>query len=154
MDYKYYDLPFGAQLLLWTSRIFYNGSCRTTPNKYEIIDLAYKKVGIHNGSKLLKGLLNILKNIDKFKIQKICNQCLTESEINLICCIEEHKNENINNSYYIDLWKLGAKRELFTYNAVNLANQFKKVNLNTDIFFKYNRKIKIENLNTINNTLH
>ena len=154
MNYKYYNLPFGAQLLLWTSRIFYNGSCRTKLNKYEIIDLAYKKVGILNGSDLLKGLLNILKNIDNFDIQQICDQCLTESEINLICCIEEHKKENINNTYYIHLWKLSTRRELFTYNAINLANQLKKMNLNTDIFFKYNKNFKPENLNISNNTLH
>ena len=154
MDYKYYDLPFGDQLLLWTSRVFFNGSCRTNPNKYEIIDLAYKKVGIDNGSASLRGLLNILKNIKKFKLQKICNQCLTESEINLICCIEDHKKENINNNYYIYLWKLSARRELFTYNAVKVANKFKKANLNTDIFLKYSRNIKTENLNINNNTLH
>ena len=37
MTLKYYELPFGAQLLLWTSRMSVNGSCRTNPNKYELV---------------------------------------------------------------------------------------------------------------------
>lgn len=154
MNLKYYDLPFGAQLLLWTSRIYFNGSCRTNPNKYEIIDLAYKKVGVDNGSFLLKSLLNILKNKEQFKLQKICNQCLTNNEIDLISCVEEHKKENINNNYYIQTWKLGDARELFTSNAINLANEFKKANLNTNIFTNNYRHIKLENLNIIHNTIH
>ena len=154
MYYKYYDLPFGAQLLLWTARIYFNGSCRTNPNKYEIIDLAYKKVGIEKGSILLKDLLNILKNKEKFNLQKICNQYLIDSEIDLICCIEEHKKRNVNNNYYIRLWKLSNCKNLFTSKAINLANEFKKANLNTNIFFKNNSNFSIENLNLNNNTLH
>ena len=154
MNFKYYDLPFGAQLLLWTSRIYFTGSCRTKPNKYEMIDLAYKKVGIQNGSNLLKKLLNVLKNIDQFKLQKICNQCLTDCEIDLICCIEEHKKNNFNNNYYIQIWNLSSKRELFTSHAIDLANKFKNANLNTNMFFKHNRNIRTENLNIVSNTLH
>ena len=154
MHYKYYDLPFGAQLLLWTSRVFYNGSCRTTPNKYEIIDLAFKKVGIKNGSALLKNFLNILKNKEQFKLQKICNTNLIESEIDLIGCIEEHKKQNINNNYYIQIWQLEAKREIFTCNAVNLANEFKNADLNTNIFYKKNKIFEIKKFNITHNTLH
>ena len=46
MNLDYYDLPFGAQLLLWTSRVVINTSCRSSPNKYELVDKAYKKVGL------------------------------------------------------------------------------------------------------------
>ena len=54
MNLDYYDLPFGAQLLLWTSRIVINANCRNFPNKYELVDKAYKKVGSEEGLFLLK----------------------------------------------------------------------------------------------------
>ena len=38
MSIDYYKMPFGAQLLLWTSRIILYGNCRISPNKYEIVN--------------------------------------------------------------------------------------------------------------------
>ena len=151
---KYHSLPFGAQLLLWTSRIFFNGSCRTNPNKYEIIDIAYKKVGIDKGGVLLNRLLALLKNEKVFEIQTICMQYLNESEKNLIDCIEEHKKKEINNNYFIKIWKLDRERELFTYSAKSVAFAFKKANLITDINFQYKTEIQTNILYEANKTLH
>ena len=67
MKLKYHDLPFGAQLLLWTSRVFYHGSCRTKPSKYDLVDLAYSKVGINNGSELLKKYSKKAPELKKFQ---------------------------------------------------------------------------------------
>ena len=133
MSLKYHDLPFGAQLLLWTSRVFFHGSCRTKPSKYDLVDLAYSKVGINNGSELLKKYLYLLRIESKFQLQPICVQDLTEAEIKLIDCIEVHKKNNFNNNYYITLWKLDNYAELFTESARNLAIAFKKANLDTDL---------------------
>ena len=133
MSLKYYDLPFGAQLLLWTSRIFFHGSCRTKPSKYELVDIAFSKIGINNGPELLKKYLYILKIESKLHLQPICIQNLTESEISLVDCIEEHKKSNFNNNYYIKLWRLDNSAELFTKSACNLALAFKKANLDTNL---------------------
>ena len=95
MTFDYYNLPFGAQLLLWTSRVSYNGSCGTKPNKYELINMAYTKVGIDKGALLLLKLLSTLKKVDSFKLQFICSRYLNDNEINLINCIEVHKKKTI-----------------------------------------------------------
>ena len=71
MNLDYYDLPFGAQLLLWTSRVIINTSCRSSPNKYELIDKAYKKVGLEKGRFLLKDfLVHLRKNKNFYKKEK------------------------------------------------------------------------------------
>ena len=103
MSLKYHDLPFGAQLLLWTSRVFFHGSCRTKPSKYDLVDIAFSKVGIDKGPVLLKKFLYILKFENKVHLQPICIQDITESEINLIDCIEDHKKNNFNNNSNLSL---------------------------------------------------
>ena len=138
MRINYYDLPFGAQLLLWTSRILIKGSCRTNPDKYRLVDIAYKKVGITNGSLILRAVLLFFKRHESFRLQSICNQILIEDEINLINCIEKNKDNKFNNNHFIKIWSISDK----------------KYNLNTNI----NELIYIENIpkktNFINNTLH
>ncbi len=154
MDLKYHNLPFGAQLLLWTSRVFFHGSCRTKPSKYDLVNLAYSKVGIKDGSELLKKYLYLLKIESKFHLQPICVQDLTESEIKLIDCIEVHKKNNFNNNYYITLWRLDNYAELFTKSAKNLALAFKKANLDTDLNFFRETSSKRVISNYIHRTLH
>ena len=92
MNIKYYELPFGAQLLLWNSRMIVNGSCRTSPNKYELVDMAFKKVGMRNGKNLLREFMSFVKNKKVFKLQSICTYNLIDNEIDLINCIENNKN--------------------------------------------------------------
>ena len=133
MNFKYHNLPFGAQLLLWTSRLAVNGSCRSNPNKYVLIDIAYKKVGINNGCELLKKYLSFLKAEKKINLQPICSQHLINSEISLIDCIEEHKKDYINNEYFIKIWQLDNTVKLFTDSAKNLAMAYKKANLDTNL---------------------
>lgn len=129
----YYNLPFGAQLLLWTTRIAFHGSCNTNLNKYELIKLAYSKVAIYNGSSLLKSfLLPLIKN-PLLKIQPICKQNLTDCELNIINCVEEHKKKNFNNDYFIKLWSLEYIKDTFTINCKNLAYAFSNANLITDL---------------------
>ena len=154
MQIKYHDLPFGAQLLLWTSRLSINGSCRTNPNKYDLINLAYEKVGIQKGSILLNNFLFFLKKMKILNLQPICSQCLTQIEINLICCINEHMKENINNEYFIKIWCLDNVEEHFTNSAINLAIAFKKANLNTNIDLQNKSFVHEDSLYVLNNTLH
>lgn len=142
MNLKYHEMPFGAQLLLWTSRLVFHGSCRTKPNKYDLVDIAYKKVGIYDGCNLLNNYLSFLKIHKEFKLQPICTQSLAESEINLIDCINANKQKYFNNDYYIKIWGLYKSTESFTNSARNLAVVFKKANLNTNIAFL--KKIKKE----------
>ena len=129
MKIRYYDLPFGAQLLLWTSRILINGSCRTNPNKYKLVDIAYQKVGIANGAKLLKAVLLFLKSNESFRVQSICNQILIEDEINLINCIDKNKNNNFNNYHFIKIWSIKEKKKDFTLAVKKLADTYEKYNL-------------------------
>ncbi len=137
MDLKYHNLPFGAQLLLWTSRVFFHGSCRTKPNKHDLVDIAYSKVGIEHGSQLLKKYLYLLKIESRFQLQPICIQNLSEVEINLINCIEDHKKNNFDNNHYIKFWNLDNFEKLFTESATNLALAYKKANLDTCIKFYF-----------------
>ena len=140
MKLYYYNLPFGAQLLLWTSRVAVHGSCRTNPNKYALIDIAYNKVGILDGSLLLKNFLKPLRQSSNFKLQPICSTILVETEINLINCLTEHRNKYVNNAYFIKLWNLDDHKDLFTYHSIQLASEFKKVNLHTALCpGKYNK---------------
>ena len=135
MDLKYHDLPFGAQLLLWTSRVFIHGSCRTRPSKYDLVDIAFCKVGIDNGATLLQQYLYLLRIESKLQLQPICIQNLSDQEIILINCIEEHKKNNFDNDYYIRFWSLHNSEKLFTESAKNLALAFKKANLDTNLEF-------------------
>ena len=154
MNFKYHNLPFGAQLLLWTSRVTINGSCRSNPNKYELVDMAYKKVGINNGCYLLKKYLSFLKIEKQIDLQPICSQHLIEAEVSLIDCIEEHKKDYIDNDYYIKIWGLNNSAKLFTDSAKNLAQAFKKANLDTnlDLLKEYQNKSNISY--NIYKTLH
>ena len=148
---NYYKLPFGAQLLLWTSRIAFHGSCRASPNKYELIGMAYNKVGINNGCILLKNFLFPLHNNSAFRIQTLCKTDLIRSEIDLINCVHEHTKKFINNKYYIDLWSLDNSVKEFTKRCKDLANAFNNANLVTNIqpeVFKQNTSYDL-----INNTL-
>ena len=157
MSFYYHQLPFGAQILLWTSRIMINGSCRCWPNKYQIVETAYKKVGVNNGVDLLKDFLQFLKKKDYFIIQNISAQNLLESEINLITCIEQNINVNFNNSYYIQIWNLENTIESFALSAHNLALAFQKSNLNIDIsssLYKNNIENYSNQESLLSKTLH
>ena len=50
-----------------------NGSCRTHPNKYQLVNIAFKKVGILNGGNLLKEVLFILDGLQVGNYSKIVN---------------------------------------------------------------------------------
>ena len=139
MRIDYYDLPFGGQLLLWTTRLIIYGSCRTKPNKYKMIDMAYSKVGIEEGSKLLKPFVGFLRNNKAFKIQPMCERFLIEDEINLIKCIESFKSNSTYNNTFIKIWKLEDEKESFIYYTKLLARSFEKAKLNTNISFSENR---------------
>lgn len=145
MHIDYFQLPFGSQLLIWTSRVYFHGSCRTKPNKYDIIDLAFEKVGIFNGSKLLKPLLSLLKNKENFHMQLLHARNLNNSEIDFINCVDYFKYKEIDNYKYIKLWNLGKEGALFSIYMKRLSLAFKKVNLATCLIKYYNNK-NFENL--------
>ena len=153
----YYKIPFGGQLLVWSSRIAFYGSCRVSPNKYDIINTAYSKVGIQNGSMLLKPFIGMLKNKNKFRIQTFCKRHLNNTEINLIECIESYKcdsNDSNKDDYFIREWGLDNEKEKFVFYARKIADSFKIANLDTKIkkTKKYFERIEIENENI--RTLH
>ena len=155
----YYKLPFGAQLLIWTTRICLHGSCRTKPNKYDLINMAYNKVGIRDGSKILKSFLATLRKKENFHIQEICKRYLIDCEIDLIQCINAFKNRSLKKKYFINLWSLENEMEDFILYGSVLAREFKVACLNTEITINnectlknsnnnYNYKY-IENFNTV-----
>ena len=154
MKFKYYELPFGAQLLVWTTRMIINGSCRTNPNKYELVEIAYNKVGLYNGMLLLKELLSILKYKSLFNVQCICSKILVSNEINLINCIEYNKSKKYKNEYFIKLWNLEDNKIAFTNVVKKIADEFENNNLNTDINrFPYAGELYKQKI-IINKTLH
>jgi hypothetical protein len=154
MNLDYYNLPFGAQLLLWTSRLAINTSCRSSPNKYELVDTAYKKVGLEEGLFLLKDFLVHLRKNKSFKLQSICSRYLISNEINLINCIENNKYSNFDNSYYLKIWSINNNISEFCEAAQKLSNSFKHLKLNTDISLIINNTIKPDKTNYRNITIH
>ena len=149
----YYKIPFGGQLLIWSSRVALYGFCSAKPNKYDIINTAYSKVGIKNGSLLLKPFIRILKNKKNFKVQPLCKRYLNETEIKLINCIEYNKFYSNKNDYFIREWKLDDEKDKFEFYAKKIASNFKIANLNTNIqkSKKHFERIEIkkENLRTL-----
>ena len=153
MSLDYYDLPFGAQLLLWTSRVVINTSCRSTPNKYELVDTAYKKVGLKAGHFLLKDFLVHIRKNKNFKLQSICSRYLISNEVNLINCVENNKHSNFNNTYYLKIWSINNISE-FCKAARKLSISFKHLKLNTDISLIINNKLTPDKDNYRNITIH
>lgn len=146
MILDYYRLPFGAQLLLWTSRIIINKSCRTFPNKYDLVDKAYKKVGLNAGLFLLKDLLSYMRRNKDFRLQSICSRKLILNELDLINCVEENKYADFDNYYYIKLWSIKNNIDGFCSAAQKLSISFKNLNLDTNIkTFKSNKILPSKN---------
>ena len=154
MSLDYYDLPFGAQLLLWTSRVVINTSCRSTPNKYELVDTAYKKVGLEEGHFLLKDFLVHLRKNKNFILQSICSRYLISNEVNLINCVEDNKHSNFNNDYYLKIWSINNNISEFCKAARKLSLSFKHLKLNTDISLIINNKLIPNKDNYRNVTIH
>ena len=154
MNLDYYDLPFGAQLLLWTSRVIINTSCRSSPNKYDLVDTAYKKVGLEKGLFLLKDFLVHLRNNKNFKLQSICSRYLISNEINLINCVEDNKYSNFDNAYYLKIWSINNNVSEFSKAVQKLASSFKHLNLNTNISSIITNKIVPNKYNYRNITIH
>ena len=154
MNLDYYTLPFGAQLLLWTSRIVINANCRSFPNKYELVDKAYKKVGLEEGLLLLKDLLIHLRKNKDFRLQSICSRNLISNEINLINCVEENKYSGFDNTYYMKIWSINNNISEFCEAIQKLSISFKHLNLNTDISSLINNKIITNKDNYRNITIH
>ena len=137
MRINYFNLPFGAQILIWTSRVMMNGSCRTFPNKYQLVNIAYNKVGILSGDKLLKKILATLKDNKSFNLQRVNVQNLNHNEINIINCIEDYKKEKFYSNHYLEVWDLEDKKSDFILASKNLAFAFKEASLDTDIDSSY-----------------
>ena len=154
MSLDYYDLPFGAQLLLWTSRVVINTSCRSYHNKYELVNIAYKKVGLKEGHFLLKDFLVHLRKNKNFKLQSICSRYLISNEVNLINCVEDNKHSNFNNDYYLKIWSINNNISEFCTAARKLSISFKHLKLNTDISLIINNKVIPDKDNYRNVTIH
>ena len=154
MNIDYYNLPFGAQLLLWTSRVIINTSCRSSINKYELVNTAYKKVGLEEGHFLLKDFLVHLRKNKNFKLQSICSRYLISNEINLINCVDDNKYSNFNNAYYLKIWSINNNISEFCIAAQKLSIAFKHLKLNTDISLIIDNKVRPDKDNYKNITIH
>ena len=154
MNIDYYNLPFGAQILLWTSRVIINTSCRSSPNKYELVDTAYKKIGLEKGRFLLKDFLVHLRKNKSFKLQSICSRYLISNEINLINCVEDNKYSNFDNAYYLKIWSINNNILEFCKAAQKLSFSFKQLKLNTDISLIINNKVILDKDNYSYTTIH
>ena len=151
INMNYFQLPYGAQLLIWTSRVEFYGSCRTKPNKVELIEEAYNKAGIYNGNSLLRPFLKFLKSNDSFELQAICSRSINQSEIDLINCIDTYKTCSEVGNQFIEMWSLFQEENSFSSCAKKLAGAFKRVNLETKLSFS---NIQIPRNNYISSSLH
>ena len=154
MQLSYYDLPFGAQLLIWTSRMLINGSCRSFPNKFQLVNIAYTKVGIVYGDSVLKRFLYMIKDKNDFNIQNIANLNLNTTEINIINCIEDHKKEKFISNYYLKIWKIHENQTNFINAAKDLAFLYEKFDLDTNLRSIYSNRATYKEEEFISKTLH
>tara|TARA_B100001248_G_C27365630_1_gene448850 strand:- start:996 stop:1460 length:465 start_codon:yes stop_codon:yes gene_type:complete len=154
MQLNYYDLPFGAQLLLWTSRMLINGSCRSFPNKFQLVNIAYTKVGIVHGDSVLKRFLYMIKDKNDFNIQNIANLNLNITEINIINCIEDHKKERFTSNYYLKIWEIHDDQTNFINAAKDLAFLYGKFDLDTNLRSIYSNRATYKEEEFISKTLH
>ena len=154
MILDYYNLPYGGQLLLWTSRLFLYGSCKSNPNKYDLIDMAYLKSGIKNGSSLISPIMELLKDSERFSLQRMCVRKLNQSEVMFTNCVESFKTKFSSNRYYIKAWDQEKNKQIFINNFEKLSSAYKKANLNTS--HHLNGGIFIEKLlfHNLSNTVH
>ena len=76
------------------------------------------------------------------------------TEINIINCLHDHKNEYINNKYYVKLWNLENNIEAFTTHTKNLARAFKDANLDTNLQTQTYKEDSIHTFNNTSKTLH
>ena len=154
MQLSYYDLPFGAQLLLWTSRMLINGSCRSFPNKFQLVKIAYTKVGIVYGDSVLKRFLYMIKDKNDFNIQNNASLNLNTTEINIINCIEDYKKEKFNSNYYLKIWKIHDNQMNFINAAKGLAFLYEKFDLDTNLGSIYSNRATYKEEEFISKTLH
>ncbi len=154
MQLSYYDLPFGAQLLLWTSRMLINGSCRSFPNKFQLVKIAYTKVGIVYGDSVLKRFLYMIKDKNDFNIQNNASLNLNTTEINIINCIEDYKKEKFNSNYYLKIWKIHDNQMNFINAAKDLAFLYEKFDLDTNLRSIYSNRATYKEEEFISKTLH
>lgn len=154
MQLSYYDLPFGAQLLLWTSRMLINGSCRSFPNKFQLVNIAYTKVGIVHGDSVLKRFLYMIKDKNDFNIQNNASLNLNTTEINIINCIEDYKKEKFNSNYYLKIWKIHDNQMNFINAAKGLAFLYEKFDLDTNLGSIYSNRATYKEEEFISKTLH
>lgn len=113
------------------------GSCRIKPNKVELINMAYEKVGIIEGYCLLTAFLKPLRKKNNFNLQRICSLDLNQCEINLINCVENYKSNSHKTRDFIKYWNLYEEKELFSRNARFFADAYKKANLSTNLDSNY-----------------
>ena len=154
MQLNYYDLPFGAQLLLWTSRMLINGSCRSFPNKFQLVNIAYTKVGIVHGDSVLKRFLYMIKDKNDFNIQNNASLNLNTTEINIINCIEDYKKEKFTSNYYLKIWKIHDNQMNFINAAKDLAFLYEKFDLDTNLRSIYSNRASYKEEEFISKTLH
>ena len=154
MQLSYYDLPFGAQLLIWTSRMLINGSCRSFPNKFQLVNIAYTKVGIVYGDSVLKRFLYMIKDKNDFNIQNNASLNLNTTEINIINCIEDYKKEKFTSNYYLKIWKIHDNQMNFINAAKDLAFLFEKFDLDTNLRSIYSNRAAYKEEEFISKTLH
>lgn len=154
MQLSYYDLPFGAQLLLWTSRMLINGSCRSFPNKFQLVNIAYTKVGIVYGDSVLKRFLYMIKDKNDFNIQNNASLNLNTTEINIINCIEDYKKEKFTSNYYLKIWKIHDNPTNFINAARDLALLYEKFDLDTNLRSIYSNRATYKEEEFISKTLH
>ena len=154
MQLSYYDLPFGAQLLLWTSRMLINGSCRSFPNKFQLVKIAYTKVGIVYGDSVLKRFLYMIKDKNDFNIQNNASLNLNTTEINIINCIEDYKKEKFTSNYYLKIWKINDNQMNFINAAKDLAFLYEKFDLDTNLRSIYSNRATYKEEEFISKTLH
>ena len=107
-----------------------------------------------SGEILLKDFLLQVKEQKSFKLQHISIQKLNMTEINLINCINDYKNKNFDDDYYLDIWNIKSSENHFIIAAQRLALAFKEAKLNIDLNSIYYNRYVSQSENYFSKTFH
>ena len=146
LNFNFYELSLGGQLLIWSSRLIYFGKKNKIDNSY-LVNMAYLKAKVIDGYKLQYKLLSsIINNNNDFRLMQIHHKDLNKDEILLTHCILDFSRENFYSRDYLSIWKLEKNSIKFFICVKDLSIAYKKANL----FGKNNNS---ENIYSLNKTL-
>ena len=125
----YFDLSYGGQLLIWSSRLYISDYRNYNRNTEDIIIRVYNKLNINNGYVILADFLSLILDNHLLVMNDINNKILNNDEYLISEFFEDLKYRNIflkkYNKWgvvgYLEKIKFAAKRLLYEFESKELS---------------------------------